>query len=181
MLRMLDRHAAQALLASGKTIGEVARHFGVSRRTIQRIKKEPPVESGDDGAARRRKGVGRPPTSDGVKGRTRELLVEDPEAPPLEILRQLREEGERIGESTFYRVLRAERQTIPVELMVRFEGVAGEFAQFDFGQTVVLRVEDGRPVWNATLAQVAIDYGFSVELCAPRSPEQKCWVSYCTS
>jgi hypothetical protein len=30
-----------------------------------------------------------------------------------------------------------------------------------------------RPIWNQTLAQVAIDYGFTIELCAPRSPEQK--------
>jgi hypothetical protein len=119
---------------------------------------------------------------------------------------------------------------------VRFEGVAGEFAQFDFGQasvrltdgtrrpvhfaayrlkysrtihvvvvpserveplirslldsfaatggvplrvvfdnpkTVVLRYEEGRPVWNPTLAPVAIDYGFTIELCTPRQPQQK--------
>ena len=128
-------------------------------------------------------------------------------------------------------------EKLPTALMVRFEGVAGEFAQFDFGQAdvrlvdgstrrihfaayrlkysrwvwvvpvpderieslvralllcfehaggVPLRVvfdnpktvvtsrdEHGRPVWNQTLAQVAIDYGFTIELCAPRSPEQK--------
>lgn len=44
---------------------------------------------------------------------------------------------------------------------------------FDNPKTVVLRREDGRPVWNATLAQVAIDYGFTVELCTPRQPQQK--------
>jgi transposase len=165
------------------------------------------------------------------------LIAEDPQAPPLELLRQLREEGVTLGESTFYRVLRLEKEKLPYELMVRFEGVPGEFAQFDFGvadvrlldgrtkrihfaayrlkhsrwisvvivpderveslvrallasfetsggvplrvvfdnpKTVVLsRDENGRPVWNQTLAQVAIDYGFTVELCTPRSPEQK--------
>jgi transposase len=128
------------------------------------------------------------------------------------------------------------RATLPVELQVRFEGVAGEFAQFDFGEvsvrladqtrrtvhfaayrlkysrwihvvvvpnervealvrsllagfeasggvplrvvfdnprTVVVRHEDGRPVWNATLGQAVIDYGFTVELCTPRQPQQK--------
>lgn len=44
---------------------------------------------------------------------------------------------------------------------------------FDNPKTVVLRYEDGRPVWNATLAQVAIDYAFTVELCTPRQPHQK--------
>jgi hypothetical protein len=126
-------------------------------------------------------------------------------------------------------------------VMVRFEGVAGEFAQFDFGvadvrltsasvareprrrihfaayrlkwsrfthvvlvpnervealvrallasfaasggvplrvvfdnpKTVVLRHEAGRPVWNATLAQAVLDYGCGIELCTPRTPQQK--------
>jgi hypothetical protein len=45
---------------------------------------------------------------------------------------------------------------------------------FDNPKTVVLgRDEHGRPRWNATLAQVAIDYGFTIELCTPRRPEQK--------
>jgi hypothetical protein len=128
------------------------------------------------------------------------------------------------------------RATVPADLLVRFEGVAGEFAQFDFGEvsvqlvdgrrrvvhfaayrlkysrwihvalvpdervealirsvlasfesaggvplrvvfdnpkTVVIRYEERRPVWNSTLAQVAIDYGFTVELCTPRQPQQK--------
>jgi hypothetical protein len=56
----------------------------------------------------------------------RTLIAEDPEAPPLEVLRRLREEGHRLGESTFYRLHRAEREGLPKELMVRFEGVAGD-------------------------------------------------------
>jgi len=234
---MLDRHAVHALLEAGQSTQEIAAQFGVSRRTVQRIAKEPAVESGDDDAARRRRGVGRPGVDAAVRERLRELLVHDPEAPPLEYLRQLREQGVGLGESTFYRIFRLEKAKLPAELMVRFEGVAGEFAQFDFGQadvrlpegriervhfaayrlkhsrwawvvivpderieslvralllcfehaggvplrvvfdnpkTVVLgRDVHKRPIWNATLAQVAIDYGFTIELCAPRSPEQK--------
>lgn len=44
---------------------------------------------------------------------------------------------------------------------------------FDNPKTVVIGREKGRPLWNQTLAQVAIDYGFTIELCTPRSPEQK--------
>ena len=44
---------------------------------------------------------------------------------------------------------------------------------FDDPKTVVLRHEAGRPVWNPTFAQVAIDYAFTVELCTPRQPQQK--------
>lgn len=237
MLRMIDRHAVKQMLLAGVSVGEVARHFEVTRRTIERIRKEPPVESGDDRAERRARQMGRPRVADEVRSRLRDLIVEDPEAPPLEVLRQLREEGVKLGESTFYRLHRLERQALPESLLVRFEGVAGEFAQFDFGEVdvrlldgrkkrvhfaayrlkysrwvsvvlvpderveslvrallasfeasggvplrvvfdrpktvVVGRERDGRPIWNQTLAQTVIDYGFTIELCAPRSPEQK--------
>ena len=237
MLKMLDRHAVHALLKAGESKKRIAEQFGVTPRTIQRIAREPAVEDGDDAAERCRRGVGRPPVRPVVKQRLVDLIAKDPEAPPLEYLRQLREEGVELAESTFYRVYRLEKEKLPAELMVRFEGVAGEFAQFDFGQAdvrlldgrkqrvhfaayrlkysrwvwvvvvpderieslvrallaafehsggvplrvvfdnpktvVVGRDERGRPIWNSTLAQVAIDYGFTIELCAPRSPEQK--------
>lgn len=233
---MIDRHAVHALLEAGKPTREIAKQFGVSQRTIQRIAEEGPVEAADDAEARRQRGVGRPGVPEQVRERLRAFVAEDPEAPPLEYLRLLRQEGVELGESTFYRLLRVEQEKLPADIMVRFEGVAGEFAQFDFGEvdvrllsgkrrrihfaayrlkysrwvwvvvvpnervealvrsllasmeesggvplrvvfdrpkTVVVGYEDGRPVWNETLGQVAIDYGFSIELCAPRSPEQK--------
>lgn len=233
---MIDRHAVHALLDAGHSTKEIARRFGTTQRTIQRIAKEPRIVVADDSVVRRQRHVGRPPVPDAVRTRLRDLLETDPEAPPLEFLRQLREEGVQLGESTFYRVFRLEKEALPAELMVRFEGVAGEFAQFDFGQvdvrlldgakkrihfaayrlkhsrwvwvvpvpderieslvralllcfehaggvplrvvfdnpkTVVLGRENGRPLWNQTLAQVAIDYGFVIELCTPRRPEQK--------
>jgi len=236
MLRMIDRHAVHALLKAGQSTKQIAAQYGVTRRTIQRIAKEPPVDDADDGAARRLRGIGRPAVAEQVRVRLRDLITADREAPPLEHLRRLREEGVRLGESTFYRLYRIESERLPAELMVRFEGVAGEFAQFDFGQadvrlldgsrqrvhfaayrlkysrwvwvvivpderieslvralllcfersggvplrvvfdnpkTVVTGRDEGRPIWNQTLAQVAIDYGFTIELCAPRSPEQK--------
>ena len=44
MLRMLDRHAVQELLRAGLSPRAVARQFGVSRRTIERIGCEAPIE-----------------------------------------------------------------------------------------------------------------------------------------
>lgn len=238
MLRMLDRHAVQALLMAGHPTHKIAAQFGVSQRSIQRIAHEPPVDSADDSQVRRRHRVGRPGVSEAVQVRLRQLMAEDQEAPPLEYLRLLRDDGHQVGESTFYRLLRHEWGQLPTELMVRFEGVAGEFAQFDFGQvdlrlldggqrrvhfaayrlkysrwmwvevvpderieslirvllrafehsggvplrvvfdrpkTVVVGYEDGgkRPIWQQTLGWTVLDYGFAIELCAPRSPEQK--------
>jgi transposase len=234
---MIDRYLVQKLRAAGQRTKEIAKQLGVSQRTVQRVTKEAPVQEANDALARRQRRVGRPGVVARVSVRLRELMEADPVAPPLEYLRQLREEGHRLGESTYYRVYRIEQKKLPVELMVRFEGVAGEFAQFDFGQadvrlldgakqrvhfaayrmkysrwvwvvlvpderieslvralllcfehaggvplkvvfdnpkTVVTgRDEHGLPIWNTTLAQVVIDYGFAIELCTPRSPEQK--------
>ena len=129
--------------------------------------------------------------------------------------RRLRDARTPLGLSTTYREIAGAKRAIPAEVLVRFERVAGEFAQFDCGhvevkltsgarrqihfaayrlkrsgrmrvvvvpsrrveplvrsllasfaasggvprrvvfdnpKTVVLRREEGRPVWNATLA-----------------------------
>ena len=38
---MIDRHAVQQMLTAGVHIGDVARHFEVSRRMIERIRNPP--------------------------------------------------------------------------------------------------------------------------------------------
>ena len=43
----------------------------------------------------------------------RALIAEDPEEVPLEVLRRLREEGHRVGESPFSRLHRTERGGSP--------------------------------------------------------------------
>ncbi len=238
---MLDRHAVRKLLDAGVKPRAVAQQFRVSRRTIERIAREAEIRSSADGVLQRegeaaRRSVGRPQVTEAIRTRVQALVVDDPDCPPGEVCRLLRAEGTPLGLSTVYRVLREVRTTIPAALQVRFEGVAGEFAQFDFGEvsvrlpddkrrtvhfaayrlkysrwmhvvivpnervealirsvldsfaasggvplrvvfdnpkTVVVRHEDGRPVWNAVLAPVAIDYGFTIELCTPRQPQQK--------
>jgi len=73
MLRMLDRRAVQALREAGDSTRRIARQYGVSRRTIQRIAKEPPVESGDDSTARRERGVGRSGVAEKVRDRQKNI------------------------------------------------------------------------------------------------------------
>ncbi len=233
---MLDRHAVQELVRAKVTAREIAKQLGVSVRTVRRIVREGAVATADDAAARTASQIGRPRVRDAIRERIEALLREDAERPPGEIARLLRSEGRPLGLSTVYRVLASVRATIPAMLQVRFEGVAGEYAQFDFGEvsvrlsdgsrrtvhfaayrlkysrwihvvlvphervealirslldsfaasggvplrvvfdnpkTVVVRHEDGRPVWNPVLGPVAIDYGFTIELCTPRQPQQK--------
>lgn len=233
---MLDRHAVQELVRAKVTARAIAQQFGVSVRTIRRIVREAAVESGAEEVARQARGIGRPRVSTTVRERVAAMVAEDAERPAGEICRLLRDEGTPLGLSTVYRVLARVRATVPAAIQVRFEGVAGEFAQFDFGEasvrlldgsrrtvhfaayrlkysrwvhvalvpnervealirsllasfqasagvplrvvfdnpkTVVVRHEDGRPVWHPTLGPVAIDYGFTIELCTPRQPQQK--------
>lgn len=237
---MLDRHAVQALVRAKVTAREIAKQLGVSVRTIRRIAREDQIEQVNDAAARNARQIGRPSVSETLRSRIAALVAEDAERPPGEIWRLLRVEGTPLGLSTVYRVMHELEATHAVPLQVRFEGVAGEFAQFDFGEvgvrigdgdgagprrvvhfaayrlkysrwihvvlvpderveslirsvldsfaasggvplrvvfdnpkTVVLRYEEGRPVWNPVLAPVAIDYGFTIELCTPRQPQQK--------
>jgi hypothetical protein len=63
----MNRKVVQVMLAACKTdasraitVAEVAAHFGVLARTIQRIAREPAVTERDDTVARRQRGVGRP-------------------------------------------------------------------------------------------------------------------------
>src|SRR5258706_9391838 len=142
MLRMLDRHAVQALVRAKVTAREIAEQLKVSVRTVRRIVREAAVPPDDDPGARPGHQVGRPHVTDAVRARVHALVLEDLDRPPGEICRLLKAEGTPLGLSTVYRVLTAVRATIPTALQVRFEGVAGEFAQFDFGQ-VSVRLADG--------------------------------------
>jgi transposase len=237
MLRMLDRHAVQELLRAGVSPRAIATQYGVSRRTIERIRQEPPVTAAVATAVGQPAATGRPRVDATLRAQVAEWLREDRELPPGEVWRRLREAGTPLGLSTTYRVVTAARATIPAEVLVCFDGVAGEFAQFDFGEvgvrlidgsrrvvhfaayrlkysrwvhvvlvpnervealvralldgflhagagvplrvvfdnpkTVVVKHVEGRPVWNATLGAAAIDYGFTIELCTPRQPQQK--------
>lgn len=227
---MLDRHAIQELLRADVTVRQIAWQFEISRWTVRRVARETAVASSDETSSRAHRGIVRPGVSEAVRARVAALVADHPTVPPGEIARRLREEGTPLGLSTLYRVLGEVRANLPAELLVRLEGLAGEFAQFDFGEvsvalvegprravhfaayrlkysswihvvlvpnervealirslpasfeassgvplrvvfdnpkTVVLRYEDGRPVWNATLPRWRSTTA-SRSSCAPR-------------
>lgn len=140
MLRMLDRHLVQELLRAQVPARDVAQQVGTSLRTVRRIAREERIAvtgQVDDVAARRARQVGRPGLDAAIPPLVRGWLEADPTLPPGEVWRKLREAGHRLGLSTTYRVIGAARQALPAEVLVRFEGVAGEFAQFAFGQVDV--------------------------------------------
>lgn len=143
---MLDRHAIQELRRADVPVRQIARQFKISRWTVRRIAGEAAVASSDETSSRTHRGIGRPGVSEAVRARVAALVADDPTVPPGEIARRLREEGMPLGLSTVYRVLGGVRATLPAALLVRFEGLAGEFAQFDFGEVSVALVEGPRRV-----------------------------------
>jgi transposase len=231
---MIKRHEVQVLLRSGLSHRQVAKRTGVSKRTVTRIAQETPIVTLEDLALSR--GVGRPGVATPYEAVVREVLAEQRDLPTVEILHRLRERGYEGGKSAVYELVHGLRGPAPAPVMVRFDGVAGEFAQFDFGEvqirylsgdvqrihfaayrlkysrwvyveivpnqkvealargllrafersggsplavvfdnpkTVVIHPKKTPIVWNRTMAQLALDYAFAIELCAPRAGNQK--------
>lgn len=231
---MIKRHEVQVLLRSGLSHRQVAKRTGVSKRTVTRIAQENSIETLEDMALRR--AVGRPGVAAPYEKVVREILAEQRDLPTVEILHRLRERGYTSGKSAVYELVHSLRGPAPHGVMVRFEGVAGEFAQFDFGEvqvrylsgdmqrvhfaayrlkysrwvhvevvsnqkvealarallcafersggsplsvvfdnpkTVVIHPKRTPIVWNRTVAQLALDYAFAIELCTPRAAHQK--------
>jgi len=76
-------------------------------------------------------------------------------------------------------------ETLVRNLAEHFSGFGGVplCAVFDRPKTVALhwRADGVVTEWNATFAYAALELGFTAEVCWPHQPQQKGYVSYCTS
>jgi transposase len=233
---MVDRLSVQVLRKAGLPVDEVARQVGVSPRSVKRIAKEPRVAALSPGPSPPSRGAGRPSTVEAFRPALAELLATDPSLATVELLRRARERGYRGGKSALYDLVKVLRPREVPPLVVRFEGVPGEFSQHDFGhtrarfmddsfetvtffasrlkysrwahvvevadekveallrallaafedfggvplasvfdnpKTIVVSRTAGKPNWNRTFGQAALDYGFAPLLCTPRRPQEK--------
>jgi len=130
---MANRHSVQVLRKAGLSVKQVALQAGVSPRSVLRIAQEPPVVSLASGPTPASRGVGRPSTVEGFRPLVAELLAAAPSLPTVEVLSQLRQRGYQGGKSAVYELVKALRPAKASPLLVRFEGVPGEFSQHDFG------------------------------------------------
>ena len=145
------RRDIQLLLAGGVPQERIAKLTGVSVRTIRRIGRElsQPGLRGAEPQARelagppQRSGPGRPSTVEPYRGAVRAMLDETPKLKSLEVLRRLRERGYGGGKSAVYELVRQLRRQA-VRPICRFEGVAGEFSQHDFGEVWIHWTGGGR-------------------------------------
>jgi transposase len=237
MIDMVKRHEIQVLRRAGHEQAEVARLARVSKRTVERVDGEDSVTSFDTDAERARRGIGRPSKAEPFRSLLVGELAVQPDVLAVELLRRAKLKGYDGAKSALYALIKELRPERP-RPVVRFEGLAGEFSQHDFGH-VDVRFLDGRkervhffasrlkysrwvqvslaeneqvealvramvehfaawgglPLlavfdrpktialkwtkegtvteWNPTFGAVMLDLGLGVELCWPRSPEQK--------
>lgn len=139
---MVKRHEVQVLRKAGHGQREVAVRVGVSERSVRRIEAEDPVRDLNDGAARVRRKIGRPSKVEAFRKWAAEVLEKEPRLATLEVLHRARQAGYDGGKSAFYGMVAEVRPEAPPEPVVRFEGLAGEFSQHDFGQ-VDVKFTDG--------------------------------------
>jgi transposase len=140
MIERLKRHEIQVLRRAGHTWQEVAALSGVSVRTVRRVGAEAAVTTVDHEAERARRQVGRPSKAEAY----RDVLVQalsDTALRSIELLQRARVAGYAGGKTALY-ALALTLRTRVVAPLVRFEGVAGECSQHDFGE-VLVTYQDG--------------------------------------
>lgn len=144
MYDAMARARIQTLKDAGVGTGRVTDLTGASERTVRRVAAEPRVEDpvAADAAARAR--VGRPSKMTPFAGDIERWLDEEPRIAGVTLFMRLREEGYAGGKSAFYAALRGLRPPKSEGVVARFEGVAGEFTQHDFGHVWVRYLDGSR-------------------------------------
>jgi transposase len=140
MIPILQRHAVQVLLAAGLGAARVAQLTGVPERSVRRIGHEPAITELATSAVARM--VGRPSKAAEHEAFVVTTLAAEPEIKTVEVLHRLRGRGYTGAKSAVYELV-ASLRVKQASLLVRFEGVPGEFSQHDFGE-VWVRFGNGR-------------------------------------
>src|SRR5713226_560253 len=141
MIDMLKRHAIHVLRQAGHAQAEVARLVGVGVLSIRRVDAEPEVTHLNEAKERERRAIGRPAKAEPFRPFVAEILAGEPDLLSVEILRRAKLKGYAGGKTALYDLISAVRPKT-VRPLVRFEGLAGEFSQHDFGHVDVRFLDD---------------------------------------
>jgi transposase len=118
---------------------------------VERILGETPPTRDEVVAGRHasEKRIGRPPKADPAMVERIRLLLADPttgELPSVEVLRRAQGWGFTGGRSQMAELVKKLRPAPRQEPVVRFDGLPGEYAQFDFGECEVEFIATGKQV-----------------------------------
>jgi transposase len=144
MYDAMKRLEVQHLRRAGLGVDEVARHAEVSARTVERVSAEEPIKDVQAAEAAQRSDLGRPSKVDPFRDQITAWLAAEPELQGIAILQRLKDAGYRGGKSAVYGAVKELRGLPSKEGIVRFEAVAGEFSQHDFGEYTVRYQDQSR-------------------------------------
>lgn len=174
MTRLAIHHQA-ALARSHPEIAEAVSRLQpeapVSARSVRRILGEPvptlAVLNGEAIAP----GPGRPSIAEPFRHQVATVLETEPHLSTAELLRRAREWGYTGEKSAFYDLVKLVRKPAGVgaEPIVRFEGLPGEYAQFDFGERWIEEAGDRRRKVTAFVGRLKYSRHLHVEVV----PDQK--------
>jgi transposase len=146
VIDVMTRSKIHHLSEAGVLQSEIAVQCGVGLRSVERVLTEPvpsltDIQTGQVGRRRQ----GRPPKADeAMVERVRLLLDGEPKLPAVEVLRRARDWGFEGGRSQMSALVKNLRPKPRKEPVVLFDGLPGEYAQFDFGECVVPFVATGK-------------------------------------
>lgn len=142
----MTRSYIHLLAESGHSQVDIADRFHVTDRTVRRILDEPQPTADEvrDGRREEAPKIGRPAKADeALVARIEQLLADEPGIRATEVYRRATGWGYAGKRSAMSELVRRLRPAPTPDLVVRFEGLPGEYGQFDFGE-VVVTYADGR-------------------------------------
>lgn len=142
MIDVMTRLKIHNMAEGGTPQASIAELCGPSLRSVERILAEP-APTRDEVIADERRGAkrqGRPPKADAAMVARIRLLLESPgndRLPATEVLRRAAGWGYTGGRNQMTELVKRLRPKPRQEPIVRFEGLPGEYTQFDFGECEV--------------------------------------------
>jgi hypothetical protein len=138
MTRLVIHHqsaVARSHAAIAAAINQSQPDDPVSARSVRRVLSKPKPDLAALNGESVGPGPGRPSCAEPFRHQVATLLQSESELSTVELVRRCRESGYAGGTSAFYDLVKSVRKpVVGAEPIVRFEGVPGEYAQFDFGE-----------------------------------------------
>lgn len=139
MIDVMTRLKVHHMSEGGAKQAAIAQKTGIPLRSVERVLSEAPptAEEVATGVRRAAKPLGRKPKASPEVVEQVRLLLTDPrtaDISAIEVLRRSREWGFTGGRSQMAALVKKLRPEKRQEPIVRFEGLPGEYAQFDFGE-----------------------------------------------
>ena len=143
-------------------------------RSVERVSAEERIEDVQATEAARRSGLGRPSKVSAFRDQIAAWLVAEPALQGIAILQRLKDEGYGGGKSAVYAALKEQRSLPAKAGIVRFEAVAGEFSQHDFGEYTVRYQDQSRERIQFFGSRLKFSRLMRVRLVADQTTETVC-------